>query len=104
MVSQVSLYESPEGLVKAFNMDFYNEYIGSYLDMDPELYTFDSETQRLVLVRSGDDITSVEQERLKRFMAPYFDPTKKPDFAKYFKKYTVKGDEIQITLVKQLKD
>ena len=80
-----------------FYTDFHNNYISNYLDISKESYVIDSESNKFVLLRDMP-ISKVEQERLKRFINPYFNKDAKPLFAKHFDTYNVVDGQIIIDL------
>ena len=80
-----------------FYTDFHNNYISSYLDIPKESYVIDSKHNKFVLLRDIP-ISKVEQERLRRFISPYFNKDAKPLFAKHFDTYNVVDGQIIIDL------
>ena len=80
-----------------FYTDFHNNHISNYLDIAKENYVIDSVNNKFILLRETP-ISKVEQERLKRFINPYFNKETKPLFAKYFDTYNVVDGQIIINL------
>tara|TARA_B110000503_G_scaffold137614_1_gene222155 strand:+ start:2104 stop:5778 length:3675 start_codon:yes stop_codon:yes gene_type:complete len=80
-----------------FYTNFHNNHISNYLDIAKENYVIDSVNNKFILLRETP-ISKVEQERLKRFINPYFNKETKPLFAKYFDTYNVVDGQIIINL------